>query len=481
MEFLTEDELVGDTSPASVKGGEESTESSFEMEPLGNLQVLFVDDEPHILKAFRRLTSGRDYEVLTAENGETALSILREHPVAVLITDQRMPGISGSELLEIVRGSDPQVVRIMLTGNNDITTALEAINQGAVFRFVTKPWDHTQILRIIELALDQYRLQVSRERYEQFIERQNAKLLELNDRLASFNEELEERVDERTAELRAQKREVARLYQELDDSFDGMINALLCVMELGEIHVVEHCQRTAEQVRRFADEMGMDEELVHELERAAMLHWIGLISAPSSLLEKPVEQFDPVELASWEFHPLLGQQALYHVPALSAAGRTILYYLHRYDDRDFQPGVLDSNDNSDVLSEDFIRGCQILKIVSTFERSRTIRRKASRNSVDDSWIKAGIKALQAGRGTEFDPGLVDEFLQWVLHDPTISGTDETMVSFDQLQPGMVLSRPVETSQGSPLAPRDITVTAELIERLDWFRETNGLKSIHIWK
>ncbi len=470
-------ELYSDVTDADEEPGDPLVDESAP-EP----KVLFVDDEHHILKAVRRLFVDRDFELLTAESGEEALEIVKANPIAVLVSDQRMPGISGTELLDFVRKNNPNTIRIMLTGNNDISTALEAINRGAVFRFVTKPWSHDDFLHTIDLALEQYHLRESKDRNERRIAAQNKELQQLNDKLRDFNEQLEDRVQERTKEVVAKKKEVARLYGELQQSFDGVIKALLCIMELGEIHVVEHCQRTAERVRRFGEHLGIDAELNRELERAALLHWIGLINASAPLFRKPIEEFDAVETATWEFHPLLGQQALRHVPALHDVGRFILYYLHRYDDRDFQPGAPFSGASAEEMDEEFIRGCQILGICSAFEQVKTSRQGATTgDSESRSWVQEGLRVISEGSGGRFDPDLVRRFKDWVGRKLESTRGRQVVISFDELESGMVLARPLETEQGIPVAPRDMIITEELIERLERFRDSNGLKEIHVWE
>lgn len=459
-----------------------ATQFSFDTVGEDTERVLFVDDEPHILKAVRRLTMECDYEVLTAENAEEAIEFLQRQTVAVLVSDQRMPGMSGAELLDYARKNNPQTVRIMLTGNSEVSTALEAINRGAVFRFVTKPWDHDGFLQLIDLGLEQYRLRISRDQYERHIEAKNQELHDLNAQLRQFNEELEERVEERTREIRTKNQEVARLYEELKQSFDGMIKALLSIMELGETYIIEHCQRTADRIRRFGEFLELDDELVRELERAALLHWIGLINASPSLFRKSVDEFDAVEAATWEFHPLLGQQALRHVPTLQRVGRFILYYLHRHNDPEFQPGVAFSDAEDEVLTEEFIRGCQLLRICSAFEQVRTSRQGVKLGDEDDerAWVQEGLEVLEEGSGTHFDPDLVESFQGWIGEELEPSRSRAVVVSFEELEPGMVLARPLETRQGIPVAPRDMIITDELLERLKRFRDSNGLKDIHVW-
>ena len=441
-------------------------------------KVLVVDDEIHILKAVRRLFIGQSYEVVSAQKGSDAVEILKKQSIAVLISDQRMPGMSGVELLDFARRNCPKTVRIMLTGNNDVTTAIEAINDGQVFRFITKPWDHDEFVRIVDMAIEQHELLDSKERYEAHIEAQNDQLRRFNTKLHQLNNELEARVEQRTKEVVAQKHKISELYDNLQDSFDGMIKALLSIMELGDIHIIEHCQRTAERVKMFGDFLGYDEGAIHEIERAALLHWIGLINASPSMFRKVVDDFDAVEAATWEFHPLLGQQAIRHVSALQQVGRFILHYLNRYDDPGFLPGKPSLDEWDKPLTEEFIASCQVLAICSIFERVRT---SSSRGEVsEDDWVDEGLRVVEAGRAKRFAPELVDQFAEMMAKEVATSRSRDVVVTFDELEPGMVLARPLETAQGIPVAPRDMIITAALIERLQRFRDSNGLNEIHVW-
>ncbi len=469
FEFIDVDETI-----------ETTTEVDFVIDDAEPYKVLFVDDETHILKAVRRLFSGRDYEVVTATGGEEAIELMSKESIAVVVSDQRMPEISGAELLDYARRNCPHTTRIMLTGNNDASTAVEAINKGEVFRFVTKPWDHDDFLRIMELALEQHELKVSKERYEAHIRAQNDKLLQANDKLQRFNEKLEEAVTERTREVVEQKREIGELYSELQHSFDGVIKALLAIMELGEINIVEHCRRTADRVRQFGAFMDMEEETLRELERAALLHWIGLINASPSMVQKSVSEFDAVEQATWDFHPLLGQQAICHVPALEETGRFILYYLRRYDDAGFSAGQSDARFDGEELTKSFVTGCQVLGICSAFEQVRTAyQRRQDKAMEPDEMLLVGLRMVEDADG-RFDPALVEKFCKMMKAELGSSEKQKMVVSFDKLESGMVLAKPLETAQGIPVAPRDMIITEELIERLQRFRDSNGLDEIYVW-
>ncbi|MES2115687.1 MAG: response regulator, partial [Pseudomonadota bacterium] len=103
--------------------------------------VLFVDDEPNILSALRRLFRPRGYRVLTAESGAEGLEVLEREPVDLVISDMRMPEMDGARFLAQVRQRWPGVLRLLLTGYSDIQSIQDAINCGEIYRYITKPWD----------------------------------------------------------------------------------------------------------------------------------------------------------------------------------------------------------------------------------------------------------------------------------------------------------------------------------------------------
>lgn len=120
--------------------------------------LLIVDDEPHVLKALSRtLKSGR-YDIVTANNAEEALASIRSDPPSVLLTDQRMPGMKGSELLAEVAALYPDVVGILMSGYADFDSVTQALNDGQIYKFLMKPWDDTALKRCLNDLFTQIEL-----------------------------------------------------------------------------------------------------------------------------------------------------------------------------------------------------------------------------------------------------------------------------------------------------------------------------------
>ncbi|RKX29684.1 MAG: response regulator [Candidatus Zixiibacteriota bacterium] len=118
------------------------------------LKILLVDDSPNILKALQRVLRPEGYHLLTATCAEEAMKVIESRNIDMIITDENMPGISGTDLLRIVRDKYPLIVRIMITGADDIEVAKNAINNGEIYRFFTKPWDDFELLISVKHALD---------------------------------------------------------------------------------------------------------------------------------------------------------------------------------------------------------------------------------------------------------------------------------------------------------------------------------------
>jgi response regulator RpfG family c-di-GMP phosphodiesterase len=433
-----------------------------------SVKVLVVDDEPYILRALQRLLRRDGLTILTASSGAEAITLLREHTVGVLVSDQFMPEMRGIELLRHAQEHYPECVRIMLTGNGDLMTAVDAINKGDVFRFVNKPWQNEDFLRIIDLAVEQHNLLVSRRRYEQFIHEQNAALRRIND-------ELDRRVRERTAELLRSREQIDGLYRELQVSFDATLLSMLSIMELGDVQIADHCRRTAQRVKEYARVERLPESVAKPIERAALLHWIGLITASGAMFQKLPEDYDAEEQAIWEFHPLLGHQTLRHIHALARTSQIICHYLRPCHDAEFYPGAIIEGEEID---EELVFSCQLLRLCSAYEHVQTALR---RQGVRDDLIfhERGVGQLLRHSGTLYEPRLVRRFLDLVQQDLHAARRERRLNSIADLKPGMVLARPLEMSRGSTLAPRDITITEELLERLLRFDAVSGFGAIYV--
>jgi len=189
-----------------------------------NYSVLCVDDEQGILHSLQRLLRKDGYRIMTASSGVEGLKILQENEIHLVISDQRMPEMSGTEFLAEVRKMHPDVIRIILTGYTDVDSITEAINKGYVYKLFFKPWNDQALKLEIRQALDQYELvQANKQLHEQ--------VLVKNEELIYINKNLEELVEERTKDMRVQNQALELSQAVLEDvplpitgvSFEGLI------------------------------------------------------------------------------------------------------------------------------------------------------------------------------------------------------------------------------------------------------------------
>jgi signal transduction histidine kinase len=145
--------------------------------------LLIVDDEVDVLESLRHQFH-RTYRVLTASTGSQAVSLLNEHEVQLILSDQRMPGMSGDAFLSQARRLQPEAIRMLFTGYADIQAVINAVNEGHIFRYILKPWDTVELEGIIRQAADKYDLLAERKRLIAELQTANSQLLQANEELA---------------------------------------------------------------------------------------------------------------------------------------------------------------------------------------------------------------------------------------------------------------------------------------------------------
>ncbi len=144
-----------------------------------NPTILLVDDEENIIKSLKRGLLDDHYTILTAGNGDEALAKLEDHHVDMVISDQKMPGMSGVEFLQQVKIDYPHILTIMLTAYAEIETAMDAINEAGVYKFILKPWDEADLRITIKRALESQQLVTERDALLEQVKKRDAALKSL--------------------------------------------------------------------------------------------------------------------------------------------------------------------------------------------------------------------------------------------------------------------------------------------------------------
>ena len=349
-----------------------------------NRSVLFVDDEPNILKSLQRLLRNEDMNVLCAATGSEALRMLEESPAQVVVTDQRMPEMTGVELLSAVRQRHPEIIRMMLTGFTEIKVAVEAINQGEIYRLITKPWNDDELRATIRQAFEQADLKDE-------IKRLNRVTREQNFKLQDMNRNLEEKVRERTQQL-------AQKHQELRTAYVQTVGALAEAVDAKDAYTRGHSERVGVYASKIAREMGFPKEFIERVYIAGLLHDVGKIGIRDAVITKP-DKLTDAEYDEIKQHPSIGAKILEPVTFLADIAPCVRHH-HEWFDGSSRGYPERLRGNAIPLPS------RIILVADTVEAMTSDR--PYRNAMP---IERVIAELDKYSGSQFDPTCVDAFLR----------------------------------------------------------------------
>ena len=346
--------------------------------------ILFVDDEVNILKALKRLTRHEPWTVLCAARGSEALETLERSPAQVVVPDQRMPEMSGVDMLQAVRDRYPDIVRMMLTGYTEMNVAVDAINRGEIYRLITKPWNDEELKATIRQAFDHYDLKREIKRLNQVTREQNFKLQDMN-------RNLEAKVRERTKQL-------AEKHQELRRAYVQTIRALAEAVDAKDAYTRGHSERVGVYASKLAREMNFPKEFIERVYIAGLLHDVGKIGVRDAVITKP-DRLTPAEYEEIKRHPEIGARILEPVTFLSDVASCVRHHHEWYDGSEHgYPKRL--------RGDDIPLPSRIILVADTVEAmtsDRPYRRGLSLDNV--------ISELRRFSGSQFDPAVVKPCLR----------------------------------------------------------------------
>ncbi|QRR05107.1 response regulator [Burkholderia sp. MS455] len=414
--------------------------------------ILLVDDEPNVLSALKRVFRPAGYDILTADSGEAALEILASTEVDLIVSDMRMPRMSGAEFLARARALFPDTMRILLTGYADIASVVQAVNEGGVYRYLNKPWDDHDLLMTIEQALEQRRLRHEAARLTALTEAQN-------EALRRFNTELETQVRARTEELGQTVMFLEAAQRDLKSSFTAMVQVCASMIELRCGTAGGHAMRVGEIARRLALASGMSELHAQDVYFAGLLHGIGKLSLPDELLHKPLARMTTDEHRLFQQHPLRAQMVLTPVAQLHKVASIVLHQYERFNGRGTPDGL-----TGDAIP----LGSRIVAIARDFEGLRN-----GEIGVPHS-VEQALDALRSQASVRYDPQIVERCIE-LMRDPASLGiaASVTEIKSAQLREGMQLADDLRTHRGVLLMTKGSVMSAHQIELVRRFETREG--------
>lgn len=418
--------------------------------------VLVVDDELNICKALERLLRRNHYRVETANSVAEAREHLASHPVHLVLTDLRMPGEDGIDLLKHVVEHYPQTARILLTGHADLEQAMRAINEGSSGQILTKPWQDDILLKAVHEQCERARLQ---ERNDQLLRLNRAQ----NDQLREMNKFLERRVEQRTAELKQSAESLERSNKGLVRSYRSTIRLLLEIAAMNPAIDADLATEMAELGVTLAQACEMSRSEVQSVRYACQLHELGKLSLPQSIALTRESLLSTGGWEEYKRYPERGSLALTSVDYLARVAEFIAHHREHYDGSGFPRGLAGSEipvgSQIVLLARDFVQAVHRIK-----ERRTALGRRGS-------GIHAQVEALaeiEDLSGQRYEAALV-EALKQSLAVEEVEQEEEApkghLVSARTLEPGMVLAQDVYTEQDMLMLTKGQVLSDRHIEKL----------------
>jgi adenylate cyclase len=316
-------------------------------------KILIVDDEPANLRLIERLFR-REFQVLTALSGREALEVLKQHDIALIISDQRMPGMTGIEFLKSAAAMRRQTVRIILTGYTDVNALVEAINSGVVYKYVTKPWLNEELQQTVKRGI---------ENYEAGKHAHN---------LALTNE---------------------RLTDQLKTAREVFVQIITNALNARDEDALGRACRTSRYAAALGSRLScFNQDEIEELTMAALLHGVGQIGTPSHLFKTAALTAEE----RWMYSERT-EKILMDFPEMSEVAVAVRYHRENFDGSGFPKGL---------QGEQIPLFSRIIAVATAYDEM------TSQPSVNKELLhEKAIAKLREDAGVRFDPMIVEAFCE----------------------------------------------------------------------
>lgn len=313
--------------------------------------ILIVDDEVNNLQLLRR-TLRHDYNILTASNGKEALEIVegKGDEIALIVSDQKMPEMEGTEFLKRVAGEYPDIVKILLTGHLDVDAIVDSINDCHLYQYIVKPFDPEELKMTIDSGIKKFDL-----------------------------------VNNKTVILK-----------DLRELFYKTIKLIASALDAKDPYTHGHSLRVTMYSLILAKSLNLDDTTLEEIETAGLLHDIGKIGIPQKILCKPDKLTDE-EYELMKSHPARAEKMLMGIKKLTVVSNWLRCHHERWDGKGYPYGL---------KGEEIPISGRIIALADTYDAMTSTRsyRKALEHEV-------AIEEIKRCAGTQFDPVLADLFVK----------------------------------------------------------------------
>ncbi len=330
-----------------------------------NFRALLVDDEEAICTLLSNRLARDGYQCRTCQSATEALELLKQGEFDVVISDLRMPGMSGMELLRTVRAQYPRVTFLVATGVDDVRVGIEAMKEGAA-DYLLKPFQLDAVVVSVARALENKRLSRQIEQYRKNLERM---------------------VEQRTKQLEAAMRRI-------ESTYDETLEALGAALDLRDTETEGHSRRVSRYCLEIARAMGLNQEQLRQITRGAYLHDIGKIGIPDSILLKP-GKLTKEETAIMQTHARIGYNLVCRIAFLAPAAEIILTHQERYEGTGYPQGL---------AGEEIPIGARIFAVADTLDAMTSDRPYRRALPFSEAY-----EEIEKEADRQFDPKVVKVF------------------------------------------------------------------------
>jgi adenylate cyclase len=407
--------------------------------------LLLVDDEENILKAIRRALRSINVNILMAISGKQGLVLLEQHSVHLIISDMRMPEMTGAEFLSQAAHKYPDIPRILMTGHSDMESTVQAINDGKISNYLPKPWNDDALKSIVADGLQSTQLK----QHNAYLTQQ---LIEKQATLIALNLNLEKMVKDRTQEVIHKSNKLEAANQQLSNTHNSMVSLISNILALRDEQGSKISELKASIAKDIAEKLELDKHQVQSLYNATLLSNIGKMTFTDKTLDKPYNSLNTMELETFKKFPVLGEAVLLGIPGLAAESKIIRSQFERYNGLGFPDGLED--DETPI-------GAKILSVARDYVE--LVQGRYTGKVFEEAKARAEIKRFS---GKRYHPDIVEAFID-IIEKYSLDqiAENEKRIPARNIQEGMVLSRNIYSGSGIILLKKNHKIDITLLDKI----------------
>jgi response regulator RpfG family c-di-GMP phosphodiesterase len=359
----------------------------------GPHHILVVDDEPMIREILKETLVQEGHRVSEAENGEVACQRIDQESYDLVLTDVKMPVMDGFTLMKNLGALTDELPVIVITSFSDIDVAVDAIRLGA-YDYIVKPFNISQVAISVRRALERRRLLLENLQYKKSLEQ---KVVQKTIDLIRKNKKLQQ-----------QAKVLEDVLHDLRESYEATLDAMVSAIESRDCETKHHCRRVQSHAVLLGRRLGLTPEQLVDISYGALLHDVGKIGVPDSILLKPGKLSDE-DWTIMRQHTLIGHKMISRIKFLKGAADVVLYHHERWDGTGYPYGI---------SGEDIPLPARIFSVIDAYDAITSERVYKRAVPINDA-----KKEIERCAGTQFDPKVVEVFLQVTKEELEQTRTD----------------------------------------------------------